>query len=52
MTAMLHRFDDEPFGRRLQLAQLEAVVSQPAAATGFAQNYVGLPFDAAPVGVA
>jgi p-hydroxybenzoate 3-monooxygenase len=48
MTSMLHTVDDDPFARRLQTAQLAAVVSQPAAATNFAQNYVGLPFDGRP----
>ena len=44
MTSMLHRFPSEgPFGARLQLAQLEQVVSSPAAATALAESYVGLP---------
>jgi p-hydroxybenzoate 3-monooxygenase len=44
MTSMLHRFPDEgPFGERLQLAQLEQVVSSRAAATALAESYVGLP---------
>ena len=44
MTSMLHRFPDEgPFGARLQLAQLEQVVSSRAAATALAESYVGLP---------
>ena len=41
---MLHRFPDEgPFGERLQLAQLDHVVSSKAAATALAESYVGLP---------
>jgi p-hydroxybenzoate 3-monooxygenase len=45
MTSMLHRFPgDDPFGRRLQLAQLEYVTTSIAAATSLAENYVGLPF--------
>ena len=45
MTAMLHRFHgEESFHRKLQLAQLEYVVSSPAAAAALAENYVGLPF--------
>ncbi|HSN20431.1 MAG TPA: 4-hydroxybenzoate 3-monooxygenase [Usitatibacter sp.] len=49
MTAMLHRFHDEDsFHRKLQLAQLEYVVSSRAAAASLAENYVGLPFEAAP----
>ncbi|MFI2650778.1 4-hydroxybenzoate 3-monooxygenase [Micromonospora fulviviridis] len=46
MTSMLHRFpDDDPFERRLQLAQLRYTVSSVAAATSLAENYVGLPYD-------
>jgi p-hydroxybenzoate 3-monooxygenase len=49
MTAMLHRFHgEESFHRKLQLAQLEYVVSSPAAAAALAENYVGLPFPALP----
>ncbi len=42
MTAMLHRQDDDPFQRRLQLAQLRYVCDSTAAATTLAENYVGL----------
>ena len=42
MTSMLHRFDDDPFQHRLQLAQLRYVCSSTAAATTLAENYVGL----------
>jgi p-hydroxybenzoate 3-monooxygenase len=48
MTSMLHRFDDT-FQHRLQLAELDYVVSSRAAATTLAENYVGLPMDWAPV---
>jgi len=49
MTAMLHRFHgEESFHRKLQLAQLEYVVSSPSAAAALAENYVGLPFAALP----
>ncbi len=45
MTSMLHRVPGEDtFHRRLQLAQLDYVVSSRAAATSLAENYVGLPF--------
>jgi p-hydroxybenzoate 3-monooxygenase len=52
MTGMLHRYDSttehgDPFGRRLQLAQLRYTVSSRAAATSLAENYVGLPHGAA-----
>jgi p-hydroxybenzoate 3-monooxygenase len=42
MTAMLHLTGDDPFGVRLQLSQLDYVCSSAAAATSFAENYVGL----------
>jgi p-hydroxybenzoate 3-monooxygenase len=46
MTSMLHRFpDDDPYGARLQLAQLRYTVSSRAAATSLAENYVGLDLD-------
>ena len=45
MTSMLHQFpDNDDFQRRLQLSQLRYTVSSTAAATGLAENYVGLPF--------
>ncbi|MBV8749184.1 MAG: 4-hydroxybenzoate 3-monooxygenase, partial [Candidatus Eremiobacteraeota bacterium] len=44
MTSMLHRNDeDDAFGRRLQLAELDSVVSSRAASAALAENYVGLP---------
>src|SRR6478735_5996940 len=44
MTSMLHRFpNDDAFGHRLQLSQLEYVTSSIPAATSLAENYVGLP---------
>jgi len=43
MTSMLHRVDDDPFTRQLQLSQLRYVTSSRAAATTLAENYVGLP---------
>ena len=46
MTSMLHRFpDDDAFQQRMQRAQLAYTVSSRVAATGLAENYVGLPFD-------
>jgi p-hydroxybenzoate 3-monooxygenase len=46
MTSMLHRFHDEtPFHHRLQLAELEYVVSSRAKAQTLAENYVGLPLE-------
>jgi len=44
MTSILHRFPDEgAFAQRLQIAQLEQIVSSRAAATALAESYVGLP---------
>jgi len=44
MTTMLHRRPgDDPFGHRLQLAELAYVAGSRAAATTLAENYVGLP---------
>jgi len=45
MTSMLHADpEDDAFGQRLALAQLEYVVSSRAAATSLAENYTGLPY--------
>ena len=45
MTSMLHKFPDQgEFGARIQLAELDYVVSSNAASTSLSENYVGLPF--------
>jgi p-hydroxybenzoate 3-monooxygenase len=45
MTSMLHKFPDQgEFGARIQLAELDYVVSSKAASTSLSENYVGLPF--------
>lgn len=44
-TSQLHKFDDDPFNRRVQLAELEYLTRSDAAKTSFAENYVGLPFE-------
>lgn len=45
MTSLLHRFPEtNSFQQKMQLAELEYVVSSRAAATALAENYVGLPF--------
>jgi p-hydroxybenzoate 3-monooxygenase len=41
MTSMLHRSGDD-FDAQLQLAQLRYLITSQAAATGLAENYVGL----------
>jgi p-hydroxybenzoate 3-monooxygenase len=46
MTSMLHRFPgDDPFGARLQLAELDYLTTSRAAARTLAENYTGLPFE-------
>ena len=46
MTSLLHRFPDRnPYDDRLQLAELDHVVTSRAAATALAESYTGLPFD-------
>ncbi len=44
MTTVLHRISDNPFDYRLQLAELDYLFRSKAAATAFAENYVGLPY--------
>jgi len=48
MTSMLHRFPGtDGFQHRLQVAELDYVTGSRAAATALAENYVGLPMEAA-----
>ena len=45
MTSMLHKFPGvSPYDKRVQIAELDYVVSSDAAARALAENYVGLPF--------
>src|SRR5580700_3039464 len=44
MTTMLHRISENPFDHKLQLAELDYLFRSKAAATVFAENYVGLPY--------
>ena len=44
MTMTLHRISGNPFDHRLQLAELDYLFRSDAAATAFAENYVGLPY--------
>ncbi len=45
MTSMLHKFPDEgEFATRIQLAELDYLVSSKAAMTSLSENYVGLPY--------
>ena len=45
MTSMLHRFPDtDAFSARIQLAELNYLVSSKAATEALSENYVGLPY--------
>jgi p-hydroxybenzoate 3-monooxygenase len=44
-TSISHKFSDDPFANRLQLAELDYLSGSTAALTSLAENYVGLPFD-------
>ncbi len=51
MTSMLHRFEGESaYDVRRQWAELDYVCGSRAAATSLAENYTGLPLDAANIG--
>jgi p-hydroxybenzoate 3-monooxygenase len=45
-TSVTHKFSDDPFNHRLQLAELDYLSGSTAALTSLAENYVGLPFEA------
>ena len=47
-TSITHRFSDDAFAHRLQLAELDYLTGSAAALTSLAENYVGLPFEAPP----
>ena len=42
---MLHKFNDNPFDHRMQLAELAYFTGSEAGRTTIAENYVGLPFE-------
>jgi p-hydroxybenzoate 3-monooxygenase len=44
-TSITHKFSDDPFNHRLQLAELDYLSGSRAALTSLAENYVGLPFE-------
>ncbi|MBK9052318.1 MAG: 4-hydroxybenzoate 3-monooxygenase [Chloroflexi bacterium] len=44
-TALLHKFDDDPMSRRLQIAELNYLTRSEAGLTTLAENYVGMPFE-------
>ncbi|MEC4718612.1 4-hydroxybenzoate 3-monooxygenase [Noviherbaspirillum sp. CPCC 100848] len=45
MTSVLHKLGDDPFGQRIQLADLEYYTGSRAGLTTIAENYVGLPYE-------
>jgi p-hydroxybenzoate 3-monooxygenase len=44
-TSVTHKFSDDAFAHRLQLAELDYLTGSAAAQTSLAENYVGLPFE-------
>jgi p-hydroxybenzoate 3-monooxygenase len=45
MTSLMHKFSDDPFSQRIQLAELEYYTGSTAGRTTIAENYVGLPYE-------
>ena len=45
MTSLLHKFGDDPFAQRMQLAELDYYTGSLAGRTTIAENYVGLPYE-------
>jgi p-hydroxybenzoate 3-monooxygenase len=41
----MHKFSDDAFDHRIQLAELDYLTGSKAALTSLAENYVGLPFE-------
>ncbi len=46
-TSLMHKFSDDAFDHRIQLAELDYLTGSTAALTSLAENYVGLPFESA-----
>jgi p-hydroxybenzoate 3-monooxygenase len=44
-TSLLHKLDDDPLSRRLQVSELDYLISSEADRTVLAENYVGLPYE-------
>jgi p-hydroxybenzoate 3-monooxygenase len=44
-TSLLHKFDDDPMSRRLQVAELDYLTGSEAGRTVLSENYVGLPYE-------
>jgi p-hydroxybenzoate 3-monooxygenase len=45
MTSALHKFSDDPFTQRIQLADLDYFTNSEAGRRTIAENYVGLPYE-------
>ena len=44
-TSLLHKYDDDPMSRRLQVAELDYLIGSDAGQTVLSENYVGLPYE-------
>jgi len=44
-TSLLHKYDDDPMSRRLQVAELDYITGSEAGLTVLSENYVGLPYE-------
>lgn len=44
-TSLLHKMDDDPMSRRLQISELDYLIGSQAGRTVIAENYVGLPYE-------
>jgi p-hydroxybenzoate 3-monooxygenase len=44
-TLLLHKIDEDPMTRRLQISELEYLTGSEAGQTVIAENYVGLPYE-------
>jgi p-hydroxybenzoate 3-monooxygenase len=44
-TSLMHKLDDDPMTRRLQLSELDYLTSSEAGQTVLSENYVGLPYE-------
>jgi p-hydroxybenzoate 3-monooxygenase len=44
-TSLLHKFDDDPMSRRLQVAELDYLTGSEAGQAVLSENYVGLPYE-------
>lgn len=44
-TSLLHKLDDDPMTRRLQISELDYLTGSEAGRTVISENYVGLPYE-------